>query len=197
MGRGGRARTRIGTLAVAALVLAGLIAIGSCSSSGDSFDRAKAVEDVLAEGRGHLTRAQAECYVDRVLQDLGSGALDLGTEPPPERVPRLTEIQIDCIGVVNLGTSVRGSTPIPTDETGATQPHKLGDDPHLDELYRACQAGSGPACDQLFDEAPLGSEYEELAGTCGGRTQEAECAAVYPDPNWPAGSSTRTTPKKP
>jgi hypothetical protein len=165
-------------------------ALASCSSSDESFDRNKAVEDVMAQGKGQLTRAQAECYVDRVLHDLGASALDVGTEPPLERVPKLTGIQIDCIGVVNLGTSARGSTPLPTDETVGSQPHRRGDDAELDRLYDACQAGSGPACDQLFDEAPLASDYEEFAATCGGRTQEVRCADKYPDPNWPTTSAT-------
>jgi len=192
---GCRGRGSSGLAVVVAIAMACALVVGSCSSSSDSFDRAKAIDDVLAHNKGHLTRAQAECYVDRVVNDLGSGALDLGTEPPPERVPRLTGIQIDCIGVVNLGTTVRGSTPLPTDETFGSQPHRPGDDAHLDQLYNACKAGSGPACDQLFDEAPIASDYEEFAGTCGNRTQEVRCAEAYPDPKWPTtATTTKATP---
>jgi hypothetical protein len=165
---------------VAALV--GLVMIvGGCSST-PPFDRDGAVNAVLAQN-SQLTRAQAECYVDRVLRDVGSGALDTSTAPPPEVVPKLTRIQVDCIGVVNLGTSVPGSS-VPLDESdlGGSVPRGLGDDPHLDALYRACQAGSGPSCDRLFDEAPIGSAYEDFASTCGGRTKEPLCAAKYPDP---------------
>ena len=45
-----------------------------------------------------------------------------------------------------------------------------GDDPALDALWDACAGGDMAACDDLYFEAPGGSEYEEFADTCGGRT---------------------------
>src|SRR5690606_4400453 len=45
-----------------------------------------------------------------------------------------------------------------------------GDDPALDALWDACEAGDGQACDDLYMDSPLGSEYEEFADTCGHRT---------------------------
>lgn len=41
-------------------------------------------------------------------------------------------------------------------------------DPVLDELYDRCDGGDMQACDDLFVEAPLDSEYETFGDTCGG-----------------------------
>jgi hypothetical protein len=188
--RSGRVSGLVGLVGAATvlLTLGGLA--GACSST-PPFDRDGAVNAVLAQN-SQLTRPQAECYVDGVLRDVGSGALDTSTAPPPEVVPKLTRIQVDCIGVANLGTSLPAgpdraggpgsSLPLDESDLGGSVPRGLGDDPHLDALYRACQAGSGPSCDKLFDEAPIGSAYEDFASTCGGRTKEPVCATKYPDP---------------
>ena len=55
-----------------------------------------------------------------------------------------------------------------------------GDDPYLDRLWDACEAGDGQACDDLYLESPLGSGYEEFGDTCGDRfgAQEVWCAEV-------------------
>jgi hypothetical protein len=44
-----------------------------------------------------------------------------------------------------------------------------GDDPALDQLWDACEAGDGGACDELFFSSPVDSEYEEFGDTCGNR----------------------------
>jgi hypothetical protein len=174
-----------------ALVLLLVVALGpvACSSTPE-FDRARAVDDVLAQSAGRLTRPQAECYVDRVVAELGTGALAPEQQNAPDQVPRLTRIRVDCTGVASLGTTVPVA-PTTGDATLGTQPQRPGDDPHLDQLYDACKAGSGAACDQLFDEAPLGSVYEQFAGTCGDRTRELRCADRYPGPT----ASSTTVPR--
>ncbi|MFW2513941.1 DUF4190 domain-containing protein [Demequina sp. SO4-13] len=44
-----------------------------------------------------------------------------------------------------------------------------GDDPALDALWDDCAAGDNTACDDLYSESPLGSEYEEFGDSCGER----------------------------
>lgn len=44
-----------------------------------------------------------------------------------------------------------------------------GDDPSLDALWDACEAGDAQACDDLYWSAPSGSEYEDFGATCGHR----------------------------
>jgi len=45
-----------------------------------------------------------------------------------------------------------------------------GSDPLLDLLWDDCAAGDMAACDQLYRQSPVGSEYEEFGATCGRTT---------------------------
>ena len=51
-------------------------------------------------------------------------------------------------------------------------PEDLGDDPDLDALAQSCFEGDLVACDHLFLQSPVDSDYEAYGDTCGGR-QEA------------------------
>ena len=56
-----------------------------------------------------------------------------------------------------------------------------GDDPDLDLLWDACEAGGFDACDELYGRAPVGSEYERFASTCGGLTDGDQlCTEAFP-----------------
>lgn len=58
-----------------------------------------------------------------------------------------------------------------------------GDDPALDALWDACEAEDWQACDDLYMQAPLGSEYESFGDTCGNRTDGTSmCVDEYADP---------------
>jgi hypothetical protein len=171
----GPVRRRFVTVPAAGVALVALTVVPAACSL-HRFDRDGAVDTVMARYGQRLTRSQAECYVDRVVDQLGSDALE-ADPPTPEQVPRLTRIRTDCIGVAGLGTSLPPASR--RDPTG-TAPMGPGADAGLDALYRSCAAGSGKACDRLFDEAPLGSEYEDFALSCGGRTTELRCAERYP-----------------
>ncbi len=57
-----------------------------------------------------------------------------------------------------------------------------GDDPQLDTLWDACEAGDMGACDELYYQSEPGSDYEYFGGTCGNRSDGAdECVAVNQD----------------
>lgn len=56
----------------------------------------------------------------------------------------------------------------PTGPTGSDL--EYGDDEALDALWDACEAGDMTSCDELYLEAPLGSEYRAFGDTCGGRS---------------------------
>ncbi|MFC7403554.1 hypothetical protein [Georgenia alba] len=49
---------------------------------------------------------------------------------------------------------------------------RYGEDPELDALWDACEAGDPAACDDLYLDSPSGSEYEDFGFTCGGRVPE-------------------------
>ena len=70
----------------------------------------------------------------------------------------LSVLALSLVAVVGLGVLLI---------TGG--PQTYGDDPRLDALYDACERGSMRACDRLFEESPLFSEYEEFGLSCGGR----------------------------
>ena len=55
-----------------------------------------------------------------------------------------------------------------------------GTDPGLDELWDDCAAGSAYACDTLYFDSPLGSDYERFGFSCGAR-EIANCAEVLGD----------------
>ena len=54
-----------------------------------------------------------------------------------------------------------------------TSPDGLGDDPELDALAQDCFDGDFSACDQLFFESPVDSDYEAYGDSCGGRNEPA------------------------
>ena len=176
VGRVRRSARWMTPLVVAVIGVVAVLGTRRCEPA-PAFDRTGAIERVLATSGGRLDRAQAECYVDRVLADIGRRGLE-SDPPPPELTARLTGIRIDCVGVANLGT-LPGTLPPVTGDV-VPRPQRPGDDPELDALHQRCAAGSGAACDQLFDRAAPGSEYEAFALTCGGRTSEERCADRYP-----------------
>lgn len=169
------------TLAVAASGFATLaLVVASGCSSTPEFDREAAIGRVVEGSGGVLERAQAECFVDRVTDEVGTAPLAADAQPQPEQVRQVTAIKLDCFGVDKIGATTSVSTgPATTVDGVIPQPMAYGDDAALDALWDQCGAGSGQACDQLFDQAPINSAYEEFAGTCGNRTQELRCADVY------------------
>lgn len=64
----------------------------------------------------------------------------------------------------------------PADEVAPAgdDPMARGDDTRLDGLWASCESGELAVCDDLYRQAPLGSEYEEFGKTCGGRTDGSE-----------------------
>ena len=47
-------------------------------------------------------------------------------------------------------------------------PFTFGDDAALDSLWNGCEQGDLAACDDLFEDSPEESEYEDVGFTCGG-----------------------------
>jgi hypothetical protein len=144
-----------------------------------AFDRPLAIDRTIDASGGRLTEAEAACYVDKARAKIGSSYLEPGVSVPASVGQRLTAIRDDCVGLTGLG--VQAPVSVPGTESG-NQPLRRGQDPQLDALWSRCAAGSGAACDELFDRAPIGSEYERFALTCGGRTAQMRCAAVYRRP---------------
>jgi len=161
-------------------LMVGLVTLGACSS--DHVDRDEAIGRVIDETGGRIGRDQAACYVDRVLEELGAAPLRPGAETTPEQDAELSAVRVDCIGVSNVGAGPASTAPLDAPDRAMPGPRTRGESPDLDALWDECAAGFGQACDDLFARAVIGSEYETFAASCGGRTRELHCAAVYPSP---------------
>ena len=78
-------------------------------------------------------------------------------------------------------------TQLCVDELGGgavpSESNAFGDDPTLDALYTACTAEDWQACDDLYMQSGVGTEYEAYGDTCGNRytagTQDY-CVDVMP-----------------
>ncbi len=65
--------------------------------------------------------------------------------------------------------------------SGGGAAYTYGDDAYLDGLWDACSGGDMEACDQLYYESPVDSEYETFGATCGylGDYLSGGCVAAY------------------
>jgi hypothetical protein len=180
---------------LAILITVGLALTASLACSGDTIDRDEAIDRVVDEAGGRITRDQAGCYVDRVLDEIGGQPLRPNASVPPEVTARLTTIRVDCIGLADLGAAPTTTTDASPIEGGLPGPKQRGDDAALDALWDGCASGFGQACDDLFDQAPMASEYEDFGATCGRRTREERCVDVYPSPGvtLPSAAQASTT----
>jgi hypothetical protein len=108
--------------------------------------------------------------------DTGStdtGSTDTGgtdtTEAPMETTPT-SDSGGDTSGTADGGSDT--STPdFRTDPVGAFDPSDPppGTDSTLDALWVSCGEGSASACDDLFFDSPVDSDYEAFGFSCGGR----------------------------
>jgi hypothetical protein len=178
---------------VVGVVLVVAVVVGGQLVSRSGFDRALAIDRAIDASGGRLTRVQAACYVDRARIRVGTRYLVAGADIPPSVGAALTAIRDDCVGLAGLGAEGTPSTSVPSTEAGSL-PLRHGQDPVLDALWARCAVGYGAACDALFAQAPVGSQYESFALTCGGRTEELTCAARYRAPGITTPSPTEVPP---
>lgn len=80
-------------------------------------------------------------------------------------VKALADKAVDTIDDIDITDILPTTTP-------GVDAGSYGDDPALDALWDACENEDWQACDDLYDQSPIGSEYEAFGDTCGNR-QEA------------------------
>jgi hypothetical protein len=113
------------------------------------------VDCVLRVGRTELQRSMlSDAAIDELLTNCRAAHAVLGRDEAP------TDGATDRVAAELAMTSAVWS---------------YGDSPLLDQLWDACDAGTGSACDELFDASPVGSDYEEFGVTCGGRDDVLDC----------------------
>ena len=167
---------------VLSAVLAMLVAAcGESSSDNTSRDDVIALAeasfsaDVGLEELPESLKTFVACAVDAVVEELDlswsdveraleeSGDLDSLTSDSDEMSPA----GLECFGELTFEDLVLiggGSD----DDLFGSGASSYGDDPELDALWDACEAGDDVACDDLYWESPLGSEYESFAQENGG-----------------------------
>jgi hypothetical protein len=137
-------------------------------------DYADSVADFLAFSTASglsVDEADASCIADAVVDAVGPRTLDLLVGGTGELGDELFDAAEIC------GVDPGAFEPI--DGPAALEPGtRYGDNPVLDELYDACEAGDGAACDRLYEQSEIGSEYETFGFTCGGRFEDAEAPGV-------------------
>jgi len=98
-----------------------------------------------------------------------------GAEPGDTAITTTTEA--DTTDTTPAGTT---DTTADGDVPPGQQPGDLGDDEALDALADDCFGGDLPACDRLFFESDVASDYEAYGDSCGGRNEPGGlCASIY------------------
>lgn len=137
-----------------------VVALGAAACSGDGISKTEFLDELVAQNL--FTQEQAECFVDRVWDDIGpldankitSGDL---SEADQAALTAATLACIDLGGDVGVTSDLSPGDPPP------------GEDAVLDALWTQCGEGDAAACDTLYFDSPVGSTYEEFGLTCGGR----------------------------
>lgn len=167
------ARRRSGAAIPAILVVVAIAATG-CSGSAQELTVEDRIEQVEAELVGAGTSEEvAACVVRLARHDLRRGPLDDVTR---------SELVLTCDRAQAILDGDGGGTE-PASAANAQGPNTLGDDPALDRLWLMCEQGSGAACDELFEQSPVGSEYELFAVSCGQRDEVLRCSELDENPD--------------
>ncbi len=120
-----------------------------------------------------LTPGEARCVRDRSAGRLSEARIStLIAAPEPDGLDQVALDEI--LGACSLGGAGEAGEPTNAIEG---EPFSFGDDSELDRLWTECSASGRAVCDELFNRAPEGSEYEAFADTCGGRgAPQVACA---------------------
>lgn len=118
----------------------------------------------------------------------GSGvqeaSVDTGASPtievPDPTVPEATTTTESDETTTTTEADVTDTSVAGGDVPDAQDPGDLGDDAQLDALAQDCFDGDFGACDQLFFDSPVDSDYEAYGDSCGGRNEPGGlCVNIY------------------
>ena len=114
----------------------------------------------------------AECLVGIGSQELSMFALMPDGERSSSDQLMIEELTRSC----EEASAFVLDEPLEPDALAFTdQPFTFGDDVRFDRLWERCEAGDGEACNDLWETAPVGSDYERFGVTCGDRVQVVDC----------------------
>lgn len=150
----------------------------SCTSTATVEPAATEIEAVLAYVDNGVDAEVADCIVG-----LASREFEI------EQILSGTLTGDDALLLDEMARSCEDAVAAINDEDLADRssfdvgPFNVGDDAYLDELWFGCEAGRGADCDQLWEEAPVGSIYESFGVSCGDRPEILDCTLEMDGPN--------------
>ena len=149
-----------------AMATALALVASACGGSAEDDFRSEMVDS------GLMTDENVDCVLAAFAEaGIGVDSLSDGVLGDAEIPADAQDAVFECLaGGLDLGDFDFDSDS-DADVIGSVDPDvdTRGDDAALDALWDSCAAGSGQACDDLFFQAPLGSEYERFGTTCGDR----------------------------
>jgi len=102
------------------------------------------------------------------------------TPPKKNRTTLIALIVAGVLVVTGIGVALWFGLRSNGDIPDATQePTGLGTDATFDGYAQDCFDGDMQACDDLWEQSPVGSPYEAYGGTCAGRQPEASSDTVF------------------
>lgn len=178
-GSGGSKRgLLIGGAILAAVVVA---VIAFMALGGDDDDKSDVRTQLAAQLRGNsdLTDEQADCVANHVVDEIGADRfedVDFDAEEPP------ADLADDLFAAAAGGLEPCDIDPADFTGAGDDAEEPEDDEPSgsLQALYDDCEAGDFAACDSLYFQSDVDSDFEEFGSTCGGTAepQDGGCEAT-------------------
>lgn len=121
-------------------------------------------------GMPDLTDEEVGCLLEEVVERSDDPARTIGAMSQQEDLDLVLDAAERCF---------RAETYAEMSGAEGTGPQAYGDDERFDRMYDDCEAGDDRVCDLLYLQVSTGSDYEELAASCAGRSPEADtyCSA--------------------
>jgi len=161
----------------AAFVMLTALAVG-CSSPQPAEVATSPEDVVLAYVDDGMNPEVADCLVGLGSREFDLDSLLPGAAPEADAL-LLDEMLRSCADAV----AVLSEDELAERTTFETGPFNIGDDMYLDELYADCSRGDGAACDELWEQSPVGSAYESYGVSCGNRPEILDCTEEMNGPD--------------
>ncbi len=145
------------------LSVAAVLFLGACAAEPVALSQLEISNALVAQG---VDIEVASCAAGLEITEAPTQDL-LNSERLAKHIDDCVESQI---GIAQLEAERQELTVL-----AFADPQNYGDDAELDLLWDDCAAGSGKACDKLFAESPISSEYEKFGLSCGERLEVLDC----------------------
>jgi hypothetical protein len=189
LGPDGSGGSKRGLLIGGAILAAVVVAVIAFMALGGDDDESDVRTQLAAQFRGNsgLSDDQADCVADHVVDEIGADRFEDvdfdADEPPAELADDLFAAATGSLEACDIDPADfagTGDDDADDDDDASGDVDGYGDDDELDALYDDCEAGDYQACDDLYNQSPSGSAYEDFGDTCGERNEpQGFCVDVY------------------